>query len=110
MSNRFTEKAERALNNAIKIAEDFGHTYIGSEHILLSLTKESESSACAILTKHEITKSSLEEIIKNYSGTGSKSKLTPKDMTPCCKKIVENSYKVSVRYGATKDAHRVISP
>ena len=102
MSNRFTEKAERALNNAIKIAEDFGHTYIGSEHILLSLTKESESSACAILTKHEITKSSLEEIIKNYSGTGSKSKLTPKDMTPCCKKIVENSYKVSVRYGAAK--------
>lgn len=102
MSNRFTEKAERALNNAIKFAEEFGHTYIGSEHILLSLSKESESSACAILAKHEITAEILEEIIKNYSGIGTKSTLTPKDMTPCCKKIVENSYKISTRYGATK--------
>ena len=102
MSNRFTEKAERALNNAIKFAEEFGHTYIGSEHILLSLSKESESSACAILAKHEITAEILEEIIKNYSGIGTKSTLTPKDMTPCCKKIVENSYKISIRYGATK--------
>ena len=52
MSNRFTEKAERALNNAIKLAEDFGHTYIGSEHILLSLSKEEDSTAGSILKKH----------------------------------------------------------
>ena len=102
MSNRFTEKAERALNNAIKIAEALGHTYIGSEHILLSLSQEEESTAGVILTKHKITPASLEEMIKNYSGEGSKSALSPKDMTPCCKKILENSYKISVRYSASK--------
>jgi len=102
MSNRFTEKAERALNNAIKIAEALGHTYIGSEHILLSLSREEESTAGVILTKHKITPASLEETIKNYSGEGSKSSLSPKDMTPCCKKILENSYKISVRYSASK--------
>ncbi len=102
MSNRFTEKAERALNNAIKIAESLGHTYIGSEHVLLSLARERESTAEVILTKYGITSVSLEETIKNYSGQGSKSSLSPKDMTPCCKKIVENSYKISVRYSASK--------
>ena len=38
MSNRFTEKAEKALNNSMKIAEEYGHTYIGSEHLLISLS------------------------------------------------------------------------
>lgn len=102
MGNRFTDKAERALNNAIKIAEELGHTYIGSEHVLLSLSKEEDSTAGSILKKYAITSTVLEEMIKSYSGFGSKSALSPKDMTPCCKKIVENSYKVSVRYGAAK--------
>ena len=102
MSNKFTEKAERALNNAIKIAESLGHTYVGSEHILLSLTKEEGSTAEVILTKYGVTADSLEETIKNYSGHGAKSSLSPKDMTPCCKKIVENSYKVSIKYAALK--------
>jgi len=102
MSNRFTEKAEHALNSAIKLAEYLGHTYIGSEHILLSLAKEKESTAEAILTKYAITAEALEKKIKSYSGFGKKTSLSPKDMTPCCKKIVENSYKISVRYGAVK--------
>ena len=37
MSNKFTEKAENALNSAVRLAESLGHTYIGTEHILLSL-------------------------------------------------------------------------
>ena len=31
----FTEKANNALNLALTSAEDMGHTYIGSEHIIL---------------------------------------------------------------------------
>ena len=102
MSNRFTEKAERALNNAVKIAEENGHTYIGSEHILLSLAKIKDSTAETVLNKRQITAEKLENAIKEYSGKGIKSNLTPKDMTPCCKKIVENAYKISVKFSANK--------
>lgn len=35
----FTQRANEVLNYAIKAAEDFGHNYIGSEHILLGLLK-----------------------------------------------------------------------
>ncbi len=102
MSNRFTEKAERALNFAVKIAEEHGHTYIGSEHILLALCREEHSSAALILHKYGITAQKVQSAIKEYSGTGIKSSLSPKDMTPCCKRIVENSYRISVRYSAQK--------
>ena len=35
----FTQRANEALNFAIKSAEEFGHNYVGSEHILLGLLK-----------------------------------------------------------------------
>ena len=102
MSNRFTEKAEKALNNAAHIAEMLGHTYIGSEHILLSLSKDKESCAASILQKCGITYDKIYDTIREYSGVGTKSTLAPKDMTPKCRKIVENSYRISIRYGALK--------
>ncbi len=102
MSNRFTEKAEKALNSAVKTAEEFGHTYIGSEHILLSLCRAAESAAAIILNKYSVTAEKTAVAIKEYSGTGLKSTLTPKDMTPCSKKIVEGSYRISMKYGAQK--------
>ena len=102
MSNRFTEKAEKALNNAVKTAEEFGHTYIGSEHILLSLARSSESAAAILLNKYAANAEKTAAAIKEYSGTGLKCSLTPKDMTPCSKKIVEGSYRISMKYGAQK--------
>lgn len=102
MSNRFTEKAEKALNNAVSLAEELGHTYIGSEHILLSLAKENNSAAAIILIKNSITYEKILKTIREYSGYGTKSILTPKDMTPRCRKIVENSYRLSLKYGALK--------
>ena len=102
MSNRFTEKAEKALNNAQKTAENYGHTYIGSEHLLLSLSTDSLSCSFAILSKCGITKEKIEEGIKEYSGTGTKSKLTSNDMTPRCRKIIENSYKNILKYSSQK--------
>ena len=102
MGNRFTEKAEKALNNAIKIAEELGHTYIGSEHILLSLAKTKDSTAYSVLQKYGVSPEKLANAIKEYSGFGSKSVLTPKDMTPRAKRIVEGSYRISIKYGSAK--------
>lgn len=102
MSNKFTEKAEQALNSAVLLAEEFGHTYIGSEHILLSIAKNADSTAAVILKKNGITYDKVFNTLKDYSGIGSKSTLSPKDMTPRCRKIIESSYKISLRYGAEK--------
>ena len=102
MSNRFTEKAEKVLNGAASLAESMGHTYIGSEHLLLSICKEKECNAATILAKRGVTFEKVETIIKEFSGVGEKSVLTPRDMTPRTRKIVEGAYKISARYGSEK--------
>ncbi len=102
MGNRFTNIAEKCLNNTVSIAEGFGHTYIGSEHILYSLALESGSSSTIIINKRGVDCEKILEAIKEYSGVGERTCLTPKDMTPRARKIVENSYKLSLRYGALK--------
>ena len=37
MENKFTPRAEEALRLAQEAAEDMGHGYVGSEHLLLGL-------------------------------------------------------------------------
>lgn len=98
MSKRFTEKAEKALNTSVNIAEKMGHTYIGTEHMLLSLLSDKDSCSAYILGKHNITYDKLEDIIKDYSGTGSPTSLTVKNITPRAKGVLEASYTNSVRY------------
>ena len=48
--NSFTQKANDVLNLAIKAAENFGHTYIGTEHILIGVLKENTSYGAELLT------------------------------------------------------------
>ena len=102
MSNNFTQKAENALNRAIKIAEDCGHTYIGTEHILLALAEDETCCAAILLKKNKVSKEKITEAIKEYSGTGHKSSLTAKDTTPKCRKILEASYKIMKKYSCDK--------
>ena len=45
----FTQKANETLNLAIEKAEELGHTYIGTEHILLGLLKTENSVASTAL-------------------------------------------------------------
>ena len=56
MSNKFTKKAEDALNRSVMHAEELGHTYIGTEHLLLALADDEVSCASVILRKNKITK------------------------------------------------------
>ena len=41
----FTQKANKALNLAMTSAGEMGHTYIGTEHLLLGLVKEGSGVA-----------------------------------------------------------------
>lgn len=99
MSDRFTQKAENALNNSVTIAEGLGHTYIGTEHLLLALAEDEVSCAALILKKHEVTKERISSLIREYSGTGVKSSLSSKDLTPRARKILESSYNNAMQYG-----------
>ena len=66
--NGFTTKANEALNQAISSAENLGHTYVGSEHLLLGLLKIGGGFAAALLNKSGITAEGVEELIRAQIG------------------------------------------
>ena len=93
MSSKFTPKAQNVLNNALMLANKLGHTYIGSEHLLLALSSEDKSISKKILDDKGLTYSFLIDNVKEVSGTGERTNLSSSDMTPRLKKIISASSK-----------------
>lgn len=87
----FTQSANNALNFAMEIAENMGHTYVGSEHILLGLMSDSKMVSASVLSSKKVTLKKAEEHIKSSIGIGLPTTLTPDDITPRCRKIIENA-------------------
>ncbi len=87
----FTQSGNNALNFAVECAENMGHTYIGSEHILLGLLSDNKMVSASILSVKKVTYKKVEEKIKATVGIGMPTSLTPDDITPRCRKIIENS-------------------
>ncbi len=102
MSSRFTERAELALNKSVSIAEGLGHNYIGTEHVLIAITEDEGACAAVILRKNGIGNQKITDMVKSLCGIGKRTRLTSKDTTPRCRKILENSYKISKRYSSEK--------
>ncbi len=89
--NGFTQKASNAINIAIAQASALGHTYIGSEHILLGLISEGSGCAYNLLALKGIRAEAITALLVGTVGRGMQSMLTPSDLTPCCKRILEGS-------------------
>ena len=87
----FTEKANHAMNLALSGAEEFGHTYVGSEHVLLGLLREGSGVAAVVLEELGIFADDLDNLIKNEMGTGQKTSLSPSDFTPRTKRVLQNA-------------------
>ena len=87
--NGFTEKANEALNLSIEAAQELGHTYIGSEHILLGLLREKTGVAATVLEKLGVSEENLEQMLREKIGTGMHTTLTADDFTPRSKRILQ---------------------
>ena len=85
----FTEKANRALNSAIEVAEDLGHTYIGSEHLLAGLVREDNGAATALLQSKGVTAQAVDGLLRKSIGVGVPTVLSPEDFSPRAKHIIE---------------------
>lgn len=93
--NYFTQKSNEVLNFAIKAAENFGHNYVGSEHILIGLLKAESGLAYSVLDGKGITLEDAEKFIKEYIGTGNPTRLTPDDFTPRSKRVLDTAFQIA---------------
>ena len=99
MANRFTQKAQNVLNYALQSAAEMGHTYIGSEHLLLGLLYDDSSVSAHYLTERGATREGVRAAIVSMAGVGSPTSLSAADMTPRTKNIIESSLYEAQRGG-----------
>ena len=97
MNNRFTPTASLVLQRAKKEAEEIGHTYIGSEHLLLALVSEPTGSAHRFLTDRGISSPQVKGAIIKMEGYGSPSSVSGSDMTPRAKHILEKAEREALK-------------
>ena len=96
----FTEKANKALNLAVESAENLGHDYIGSEHVMLGLIKEGSGVAHTVLSKLGVTAEDYEKLLRERIGYGEKTSLTPENLTPRTKQILQVAAMAGARFNS----------
>ncbi len=97
----FTEKANKALNLAVQSAEQFGHSYVGTEHVLLGLLQEGSGVAYAALTSCGVTADSISQRIQANEIGGAPTHLTADAFTPRTKRVLRSAVAVAARVGSS---------
>ncbi|MFL2627024.1 MAG: ATP-dependent Clp protease ATP-binding subunit [Dehalococcoidia bacterium] len=87
---KFSEKARKVLSLAQEEAQRFNHNYIGTEHILLGLVKESDGAAARILVSLSLELNKVRSAVEFIIGRGER-RPTPGEigLTPRAKKVIE---------------------
>tara|TARA_Y100000815_G_scaffold11043_1_gene9823 strand:+ start:432 stop:2948 length:2517 start_codon:yes stop_codon:yes gene_type:complete len=86
---KFSERARRVLSLAQDEAQRFNHNYIGTEHILLGLVRETEGVAARVLSSLSVDLSKVRSAVEFIIGRGEKPAQGEIGLTPRAKKVVE---------------------
>ena len=86
--DRFTQRAQSALTKAQEAAQEMGHSYVGTEHILLGIARESEGLGAKVLHDNGLDEELTTELIEKFVGRGAPG-IPAQGLTPNAKRVVE---------------------
>ena len=86
---KFSERARRVLSLAQEEAQRFNHNYIGTEHVLLGLVRETDGVAAKVLTNLGVELSKVRSAVEFIIGRGERSTPGEIGLTPRAKKVIE---------------------
>ncbi len=87
-SDRFTERAKSAIEKAQAAAEELGHSYVGSEHLLLGIIREGGGQGAKVLRDNGLSDELVTGLVEKYVGRGD-SGAPVQGLTPRAKRIIE---------------------
>ena len=96
---RFTSTALGALRLAQENAARLGHSYVGSEHLLLGLASQEYSAAARSLQSSGVDSRSLRSAISQLVGTGVPARSLHQGLTPKCCLAIQQAAAASRRLG-----------
>ena len=86
---KFSERARRVLSLAQEEAQHFNHNYIGTEHILLGLVRETEGVAARVLSNLNVELVKVRSAVEFIIGRGERPTPGEIGLTPRAKKVIE---------------------
>ena len=86
---KFSERARRVLSLAQEEAQRFNHNYIGTEHILLGLVRETDGVAARVLSSLGVELSKVRSAVEFIIGRGERPSPGDIGLTPRAKKVIE---------------------
>ncbi len=98
--NKFTPRAEEALRLSQEAAEELGHGYVGSEHLLLGLLREEEGIAHRVLSEFGVTDEMVCSVLQRSVGHGVSGAAPSQGLTPRAKSVVELAVSEAARMGS----------
>ena len=98
--NQFTPRAEEALRLAQEAAEEMGHGYVGTEHILLGLMREEDGIAHRVMREYGMTEDMICTVLERSVGKGLSGAAPSQGLTPRAKSAVELAVSEAMRMGA----------
>ena len=106
---RFTSTALGALRLAQENAARLGHSYVGSEHLLLGLASQEYSAAARSLQSSGVDSRSLRSAISQLVGTGVPARSLHQGLTPKCCLAIQQAAAASRRLASASRPPAVAS-
>ena len=101
MSDRFTQRARSAIERARDAAGEFGHSYVGSEHLLLGLARETDSPGARVLSDNGFDAPTLEKLLEAWSGRGAPG-VPVQGLTPRSRDVLRHAAADAERLGCQR--------
>lgn len=97
----FTSRGRELITLAAECAGMWGHTYVGSEHLLLAMAKMSSCTGGQILKAHGVTVRKTETWLEYIVGRGTPCRMTESDLTPSCVNILTGAVNLARQLGTS---------
>lgn len=90
--SKYNEKARLVLTRAQEEAQRFNHNFIGTEHILLGLTRDNTSVAAHVLNDMGVELSKIRSAVEFIIGRGDPARMGEIGLTPRARTVIELTF------------------
>ncbi|HPT53409.1 MAG TPA: ATP-dependent Clp protease ATP-binding subunit [Fervidobacterium sp.] len=102
MFDRFSERSAKVFVTAQEEAKDLGHSYVGTEHLLLAILKLNDKPLSAVLEKYGLTYARVKNEVISIVGMGMRGFIMSPQMTPRARKVTEIAFEEARMTGNEK--------
>ncbi|MGQ9855488.1 MAG: ATP-dependent Clp protease ATP-binding subunit [Fervidobacterium sp.] len=102
MFDRFSERSAKVFVTAQEEAKDLGHSYVGTEHLLLAILKLNDKPLSTILERYGLTYARVKNEVISIVGLGMRGFIMSPQMTPRARKVTEIAFEEARMMGSEK--------